>query len=70
MKAITNTISSIDESSKKILFKHFDQKNVNKISNESINISDNLTKIASDAQNTQIQGDIDSSNMTSDDSGN
>ena len=70
MKAITNTISSIDESSKKILFKHFDQKNVNKISNESIHISDNLTKIASDAQNTQIQGDIDSSNMTSDDSGN
>lgn len=29
MKAIIETISSIDENSKKILFKHFDQDNVN-----------------------------------------
>jgi Cu/Ag efflux protein CusF len=32
MKAIIETISSIDENSKKILFKHFDQANVNILS--------------------------------------
>ena len=29
MKALVDTINSIDENSKKILFKHFDQNNVN-----------------------------------------
>ena len=70
MRAIVDTISSIDESSKKILFKHFDQSNVNILTNKAPILINNLTKIANDAQNNQISTDINSEDMLSDDSGN
>jgi Cu/Ag efflux protein CusF len=46
MKSIIDTIKSIDDNSKKIVFKHFDQKNVNIFHTQSPDIIKKLTKIA------------------------
>lgn len=42
MTAIVETIESIDENSKKILFKHFDQATINLLGKKAPNIMDNL----------------------------
>jgi hypothetical protein len=70
MKTIVDTISSIDDSSKKILFKHFDQSNVNILTQKAPELINNLTKIANDTQNAQFNEDINSDYLISDDSGN
>ena len=46
MQAIVETLESIDENSKKILFKHFDQATVNILGQKAPNILDNLEKIS------------------------
>lgn len=46
MKAIVDTISSIDESSKKILFTHFDQQSVNVLAKKAPILLANISKIA------------------------
>ena len=51
MKSIIDTIKSIDDNSKKIVFKHFDQKNVNIFHKQSPDIITKLTKIADAAGN-------------------
>lgn len=60
MRAIVDTISSIDENSKKILFKHFDQANVNILAREAPILISNIAKIAQEAQKTGLISDIDS----------
>jgi hypothetical protein len=49
MKAVVDTISSIDESSKKILFTHFDQESVNVLAKSAPTLLANLSKIAQEA---------------------
>ena len=46
MQVMSKTINSIDENSKKIVFKHFDQANVNISARETPSILDGLQKIA------------------------
>jgi len=61
MKALVDTISSIDENSKKILFKHFDHTNVNIMKQR---LPDLLNRQTFDYDN------LDSDEMESDSSGN
>lgn len=61
MKALVDTINSIDENSKKILFKHFDHNNVNIMKQR---LPDLLNRQAFDCLN------LDTDEMESDSSGN
>jgi hypothetical protein len=60
MRAIVDTISSIDENSKKILFKHFDQANVNHLAKEAPVLISKIQNIAQECQNNELIQDIDS----------
>lgn len=46
MQAIVETLESIDENSKKILFKHFDQGSVNILGFKAPKILDNLERLS------------------------
>lgn len=46
MQAIVETLESVDENSKKILFKHFDQNSVNILGIRAPSILDSLQKLA------------------------
>lgn len=71
MKSIIDTIKSIDDNSKKIVFKHFDQKNVNIFHTQSPDIIKKLTKIAQEASNVNhVHNEVNSDDMISLDSGN
>lgn len=70
MKAIIETVSSIDENSKKILFKHFDQKNVNYLAKMAPELMSNIQKVAQEAKNLEIVDEINSEQIPSDSSGN
>ena len=50
MKAIVSTISAIDDNSKKIVYKHFDQSHVNILAKEGPNIVKNLNEIKETAE--------------------
>jgi len=50
MRAIIDTINSIDENSKKIVFKHFDQQHVNILAKEAPYVISNLQRIQAFAQ--------------------
>lgn len=50
MKAIIETISSIDENSKKILFKHFNQDDVNILSKSALGLMEKIRKVGQEAQ--------------------
>ena len=69
MQAIVETIESIDENSKKILFKHFDQAQINLLGKKAPGILDNLQRIAQEAKTKKL-GPIDSDDLESDSSGN
>ena len=45
MQVIIETIKSIDENSKKIVFKHFDQANVNHLGKEGPGLMEEISKI-------------------------
>jgi hypothetical protein len=60
MKAIVDTLTSIDENSKKILFKHFDQSSVNVLSRQAPILMANISKIAQEAVNIKVPSRIDS----------
>ena len=45
MKSIVSTINAIDENSKKIVYKHFDQTHVNILAKEGPNIVEKLNEI-------------------------
>ena len=49
MRTIVDTIKSIDENSKKIVFKHFDQENVNLLAKEAPDLLKKISKIGKDA---------------------
>jgi hypothetical protein len=51
MKSIISTISAIDDNSKKIVYKHFDQSHVNILAKEGPNIVKNLNEIKETAEN-------------------
>lgn len=72
MRAIVDTIHQIDESSKKILFKHFDG-NVNMLTSKAPRLIDDLTKIANETSKYKERKEIDSDEeekLQSEDSGN
>ena len=48
MKTIVETIQSIDENSKKIVFKHFDQENVNILAKETPSLLEKISKMGKD----------------------
>ena len=70
MKAIVDTITSIDENSKKILFKHFDQHSVNILSKKAPILLQQISMVASEAAATTLPNTIDSDMYESDSSGN
>lgn len=70
MLTIVNTISSIDDSSKKILFKHFDQSTVNILRSKAPNLKNQLANLAKDTHNAKFCNEINSDSIISDDSGN
>lgn len=69
MLAIVETVESIDENSKKILFKHFDQAGINLIGKKAPTILDNLQRISQEAKTKKL-GPIDSEGLEADSSGN
>lgn len=70
MKVIVDTIKSIDENSKKIVFKHFDQQNVNILAKEAPSLLDKISKIGKEAMKMdKFKGYI-SDEIDSDSSGN
>ena len=58
MRAILDTISSIDDSSKKILFKHFDQSTVNHLRTKAPDLKSQLSNLADETQNTKFHSDV------------
>ena len=58
MRAILDTISSIDDSSKKILFKHFDQSTVNLLRTKAPDLKSQLSNLAYETQNTKFHSDV------------
>lgn len=69
MQAIVETINSIDENSKKIVFQHFDQNEVNILEREAPSIINGLMQVKSEAED-QMFLEIDTSAIESDSSGN
>lgn len=69
MRALVDTINSIDENSKKILFKHFDQNNVNIMSKNAQVLTDKINRITAEAEESD-KYEINSDDMDSDSSGN
>lgn len=69
MQAIVETLESVDENSKKILFKHFDQNSVNILGIRAPIILENLQKLAEEAKDKKLRP-IDSDDLESDSSGN
>ena len=70
MRAIVETISSIDENSKKILFKHFDQNNVNHLEKQAPILMANIDRINHDVITNDKLDDFNSDQFQSDSSGN
>ena len=70
MKAIVNTINSIDENSKKIVYKHFDQDNVNILAKEAPAIVSTLSKISDATNEKDVRHIFHSDGFESDSSGN
>ena len=69
MQAIVETLESVDENSKKILFKHFDQNSVNILGIRAPTILDSLQKLSEEAKDKRLRP-IDSDDIESDSSGN
>lgn len=69
MQAIVETINAIDENSKKIVFKHFDQQDVNVLQHEAPTILEGLKKVKSEAMVQQFL-ELDTEALESDSSGN
>ena len=70
MRTIVDTIKSIDENSKKIVFKHFDQQNVNILAKEAPELIKKITKIGKDAMKMDKYIGFNSDDYESDSSGN
>ena len=70
MRTIVETIKSIDENSKKIVFKHFDQQNVNILAKEAPDLIKKITKIGKDAMKMDKYQGFNSDDLESDSSGN
>jgi hypothetical protein len=71
MRSIVDTIKSIDENSKKIVFKHFDQNNVNVLQNKVPFLGERLSTIAENVDKLNNLADENySENEESLDSGN
>ena len=70
MKVIVDTIKSIDENSKKIVFKHFDQQNVNILAKEAPSLLDKISKIGKEAMKMDKFKGYNSDEIESDSSGN
>jgi uncharacterized protein (UPF0335 family) len=66
MRALVDTINSIDENSKKILFKHFDQNNVNVMQKKTKEMINRIEQQHLDAEQYEIHSD----DMLSESSGN
>ena len=63
------TLESVDENSKKILFKHFDQNSVNVLGLRAPAILENLERLSEQAKDKKLRP-IDSDDLESDSSGN
>ena len=70
MRAIVDTIDSIDENSKKIVFKHFQLSQVNHLQREIQQILVNIQKIAEETSKPANVNEINSDDLESDSSGN
>jgi len=70
MRTIVDTIKSIDENSKKIVFKHFDQENVNLLAKEAPDLLKKISKIGKDAIQIDNYQGYNSDELESDSSGN
>lgn len=69
MKALVDTINSIDENSKKILFKHFDQNNVNIMQKKTPDLLHKINKLTQEAEDSEGKF-MNSDDMQSESSGN
>ena len=69
MQAIVETINAIDENSKKIVFKHFDQKDVNVLQKEAPGLVEQLKKVKAEAEDDMFL-EVDTEAIESDSSGN
>ena len=70
MRTIVDTIKSIDENSKKIVFKHFDQENVNLLAKEAPELLKKISKIGKDSMKVDEYKGYNSDDLESDSSGN